>query len=182
MLPIVHGLGIDSHLVVKKYQSMEAMLLYLGKWCLGEGDVGWIGTSIYKQGGSWWQQDRAGQVEETGGLPWGGWDMRWGTGVCRLGSVTHAHSGPPLASRVGDTKHGMMKFREDRSLLGLGLPSGGFHDRYFILNSSCLRLYKEVRVSPVMDIGISFVLRHSHASIVLGLQERGPCLRVSAAP
>ncbi|XP_047372375.1 arf-GAP with Rho-GAP domain, ANK repeat and PH domain-containing protein 1 isoform X3 [Sciurus carolinensis] len=49
------------------------------------------------------------------------------------------------ASRVGDTKHGMMKFREDRSLLGLGLPSGGFHDRYFILNSSCLRLYKEVR-------------------------------------
>ncbi|XP_055479624.1 arf-GAP with Rho-GAP domain, ANK repeat and PH domain-containing protein 1 isoform X2 [Psammomys obesus] len=78
VLPIVHGLGIDSHLVVKKCQSMEAMLLY-------------------------------------------------------------------LASRVGDTKHGMMKFREDRSLLGLGLPSGGFHDRYFILNSSCLRLYKEVR-------------------------------------
>lgn len=31
VLPIVHGLGIDSHLVVKKYQSMEAMLLYLGK-------------------------------------------------------------------------------------------------------------------------------------------------------
>ncbi|XP_005380029.1 PREDICTED: arf-GAP with Rho-GAP domain, ANK repeat and PH domain-containing protein 1 isoform X2 [Chinchilla lanigera] len=78
VLPILHGLGIDSHLVVKKHQSMEAMLLY-------------------------------------------------------------------LASRVGDTKHGMMKFREDRSLLGLGLPSGGFHDRYFILNSSCLRLYKEVR-------------------------------------
>lgn len=47
---------------------------------------------------------------------------------------------------MGDTKHGMMKFREDRSLLGLGLPSGGFHDRYFILNSSCLRLYKEIRV------------------------------------
>ncbi|XP_062052653.1 arf-GAP with Rho-GAP domain, ANK repeat and PH domain-containing protein 1 isoform X3 [Lepus europaeus] len=78
VLPILHGLGMDSHLVVKKHQSMEAMLLY-------------------------------------------------------------------LASRVGDTKHGMMKFREDRSLLGLGLPSGGFHDRYFILNSSCLRLYKEVR-------------------------------------
>ncbi|XP_060223671.1 arf-GAP with Rho-GAP domain, ANK repeat and PH domain-containing protein 1 isoform X6 [Meriones unguiculatus] len=78
VLPIVHGLGMDSHLVVKKCQAMEAMLLY-------------------------------------------------------------------LASRVGDTKHGMMKFREDRSLLGLGLPSGGFHDRYFILNSSCLRLYKEVR-------------------------------------
>ncbi|XP_036180974.1 arf-GAP with Rho-GAP domain, ANK repeat and PH domain-containing protein 1 isoform X2 [Myotis myotis] len=78
VLPILHGLGIDSYLVVKKYQSMEAMLLY-------------------------------------------------------------------LASHVGDTKHGMMKFREDRSLLGLGLPSGGFHDRYFILNSSCLRLYKEIR-------------------------------------
>ncbi|XP_048644080.1 arf-GAP with Rho-GAP domain, ANK repeat and PH domain-containing protein 1 isoform X4 [Marmota marmota marmota] len=78
VLPILHSLGTDSHLVVKKHQAMEAMLLY-------------------------------------------------------------------LASRVGDTKHGMMKFREDRSLLGLGLPSGGFHDRYFILNSSCLRLYKEVR-------------------------------------
>uniref|UniRef100_A0A673UZ26 ArfGAP with RhoGAP domain, ankyrin repeat and PH domain 1 n=1 Tax=Suricata suricatta TaxID=37032 RepID=A0A673UZ26_SURSU len=78
VLPILHGLGMDSYLVVKKHQSMEAMLLY-------------------------------------------------------------------LASHVGDTKHGMMKFREDRSLLGLGLPSGGFHDRYFILNSSCLRLYKEIR-------------------------------------
>ncbi|XP_011808449.1 PREDICTED: arf-GAP with Rho-GAP domain, ANK repeat and PH domain-containing protein 1 isoform X4 [Colobus angolensis palliatus] len=78
VLPILHGLGTDSHLVVKKHQAMEAMLLY-------------------------------------------------------------------LASRISDTKHGMMKFREDRSLLGLGLPSGGFHDRYFILNSSCLRLYKEVR-------------------------------------
>ncbi|XP_053780224.1 arf-GAP with Rho-GAP domain, ANK repeat and PH domain-containing protein 1 isoform X4 [Desmodus rotundus] len=78
VLPILHGLGTDSYLVVKKHPSMEAMLLY-------------------------------------------------------------------LASHVGDTKHGMMKFREDRSLLGLGLPSGGFHDRYFILNSSCLRLYKEIR-------------------------------------
>ncbi|XP_069409078.1 arf-GAP with Rho-GAP domain, ANK repeat and PH domain-containing protein 1 isoform X2 [Ovis canadensis] len=78
VLPILHGLGTDSYLVVKKHQSMEAMLLY-------------------------------------------------------------------LASHVGETKHGMMKFREDRSLLGLGLPTGGFHDRYFILNSSCLRLYKEVR-------------------------------------
>ncbi|KAF6102080.1 ArfGAP with RhoGAP domain, ankyrin repeat and PH domain 1 [Phyllostomus discolor] len=78
VLPILHGLGTDSYLVVKKHPSMEAMLLY-------------------------------------------------------------------LASHVGDTKHGMMKFREDRSLLGLGLPSGGFHDRYFILNSSYLRLYKEIR-------------------------------------
>lgn len=62
------------------------------------------------------------------------------------GGAACAHPSPPPASHVGETKHGMMKFREDRSLLGLGLPSGGFHDRYFILNSSCLRLYKEVRV------------------------------------
>lgn len=86
--------------------------------------------------------------------------MTWGPEVGRWGSIAHAHSSPPLASRVGDTKHGMMKFREDRSLLGLGLPSGGFHDRYFILNSSCLRLYKEVRVSPGMDTCVPCVLRH----------------------
>lgn len=78
VLPILHSLGTDSHLVVKKYLSMEAMLMY-------------------------------------------------------------------LASKVGDTKHGMMKFREDRSLLGLGLPTGSFHDRYFMLNGSCLRLFKEIR-------------------------------------
>uniref|UniRef100_A0A8C3LPT1 ArfGAP with RhoGAP domain, ankyrin repeat and PH domain 1 n=1 Tax=Chrysolophus pictus TaxID=9089 RepID=A0A8C3LPT1_CHRPC len=77
VLPIVHSLGTDSYLVVKKQLSMENMLLY-------------------------------------------------------------------LASRVGDCKHGMMKFREERNVLGLGL-STGFHDRYFILNHSCLRLYKEVR-------------------------------------
>ncbi|EMP27295.1 Arf-GAP with Rho-GAP domain, ANK repeat and PH domain-containing protein 1, partial [Chelonia mydas] len=77
VLPILHDLGTDSFLVVKKQLSMENMLIY-------------------------------------------------------------------LASRVGDSKHGMMKFREERNLLGLGL-STGFHDRYFILNHSCLRLYKEVR-------------------------------------
>uniref|UniRef100_A0A8C8AWM8 ArfGAP with RhoGAP domain, ankyrin repeat and PH domain 1 n=1 Tax=Otus sunia TaxID=257818 RepID=A0A8C8AWM8_9STRI len=80
VLPILHGLGTESYLVVKKQMSMENMLVY-------------------------------------------------------------------LASRVGDCKHGMMKFREERNLLGLGL-STGFHDRYFILNHTCLRLYKEVRVSP----------------------------------
>uniref|UniRef100_A0A8C8AR51 ArfGAP with RhoGAP domain, ankyrin repeat and PH domain 1 n=1 Tax=Otus sunia TaxID=257818 RepID=A0A8C8AR51_9STRI len=79
VLPILHGLGTESYLVVKKQMSMENMLVY-------------------------------------------------------------------LASRVGDCKHGMMKFREERNLLGLGL-STGFHDRYFILNHTCLRLYKEVRVS-----------------------------------
>ncbi|XP_068786953.1 arf-GAP with Rho-GAP domain, ANK repeat and PH domain-containing protein 1 isoform X3 [Struthio camelus] len=77
VLPILHSLGTESYLVVKKQMSMENMLLY-------------------------------------------------------------------LASRVGDCKHGMMKFREERNLLGLGV-STGFHDRYFILNHSCLRLYKEVR-------------------------------------
>ncbi|XP_067395186.1 arf-GAP with Rho-GAP domain, ANK repeat and PH domain-containing protein 1 isoform X2 [Emydura macquarii macquarii] len=87
VLPILHCLGTDSYLVVKKQLSMENMLIY-------------------------------------------------------------------LASRVGDSKHGMMKFREERNLLGLGL-STGFHDRYFILNRSCLRLYKEVRSSkqriPVLE-------------------------------
>lgn len=97
--------------------------------------------------------------------------MKWSVRIGRWGGIARAHSSPPLASRVGDTKHGMMKFREDRSLLGLGLPSGGFHDRYFILNSSCLRLYKEVRVSRVMDTCIPYVLRHSHTHMALVLQE-----------
>ncbi|XP_015672341.1 arf-GAP with Rho-GAP domain, ANK repeat and PH domain-containing protein 1-like [Protobothrops mucrosquamatus] len=46
--------------------------------------------------------------------------------------------------KVGDSKHGLMKFREEKNVLGLGL-STGFHDRYFILNNHSLRLYKEVR-------------------------------------
>ncbi|XP_039525979.1 arf-GAP with Rho-GAP domain, ANK repeat and PH domain-containing protein 1 isoform X2 [Pimephales promelas] len=78
VLPIFHSLGTDSHLLVKKHFSMEAMLVY-------------------------------------------------------------------LASKVEVSKHGMMKFREERSLLGLGLSSGSFNDRYFILTSASLRLYKEVR-------------------------------------
>ncbi|KAG7480217.1 arf-GAP with Rho-GAP domain, ANK repeat and PH domain-containing protein 1 isoform X1 [Solea senegalensis] len=49
-----------------------------------------------------------------------------------------------LSSKVDASKHGMMKFREERSILGLGLTSA-FNDRYFILNSSLLRMYKEVR-------------------------------------
>ncbi|XP_058887003.1 arf-GAP with Rho-GAP domain, ANK repeat and PH domain-containing protein 1-like isoform X1 [Acipenser ruthenus] len=76
VLPILHSLGTESYLVVKKHFSMEAMLIY-------------------------------------------------------------------LASKVDDSKHGMIKFREDRHLLGLGLSA--FHDRYFILNRTSLRLYKEVR-------------------------------------
>ncbi|XP_029457909.1 arf-GAP with Rho-GAP domain, ANK repeat and PH domain-containing protein 1 isoform X3 [Rhinatrema bivittatum] len=50
-----------------------------------------------------------------------------------------------LASKVEDTKHGMMKFHEEKNLRGLVRSAGNFHDRYFILNSSSLRLYKEVR-------------------------------------
>ncbi|XP_073338522.1 arf-GAP with Rho-GAP domain, ANK repeat and PH domain-containing protein 1 isoform X2 [Pagrus major] len=50
-----------------------------------------------------------------------------------------------LAGKGDASKHGMMKFREERSILGLGLSSGSFHDRYFILNSNSLRMYKEVR-------------------------------------
>uniref|UniRef100_A0A672H9R4 ArfGAP with RhoGAP domain, ankyrin repeat and PH domain 1 n=1 Tax=Salarias fasciatus TaxID=181472 RepID=A0A672H9R4_SALFA len=53
-----------------------------------------------------------------------------------------------LGSKVDASKHGMMKFREERSILGLGLSSGNFHDRYFILNFTSLRMYKEVRVRP----------------------------------
>lgn len=49
----------------------------------------------------------------------------------------------------------MMKFREERNLLGLGL-STGFHDRYFILNHSWLRLYKEVRVSHAFPFSFPF--------------------------
>uniref|UniRef100_A0A8V5HA22 Uncharacterized protein n=1 Tax=Melopsittacus undulatus TaxID=13146 RepID=A0A8V5HA22_MELUD len=77
VLPILHCLGTESYLVVKKQMAMENMLIY-------------------------------------------------------------------LASRGGDCKHGLMKFREDRNLLGLGL-STGFHDRYFILSHHCLRLYRDVR-------------------------------------
>ncbi|XP_043928964.1 arf-GAP with Rho-GAP domain, ANK repeat and PH domain-containing protein 1 isoform X2 [Protopterus annectens] len=77
VLPVLHSLGTDSYMVVKKHISMEAMLIY-------------------------------------------------------------------IASKVNVTKHGMMKFREERILLGLS-TSAGFHDRYFILTSNTLRLYKEVR-------------------------------------
>lgn len=76
VLPIVHSLGTDSYLLLKKYFSMEAMLVY-------------------------------------------------------------------LASKVEVSKHGMMKFKEERNLLGLS--TGSFHDRYFILTNTSLRLYKDVR-------------------------------------
>uniref|UniRef100_A0A8C2ZN69 ArfGAP with RhoGAP domain, ankyrin repeat and PH domain 1 n=1 Tax=Cyclopterus lumpus TaxID=8103 RepID=A0A8C2ZN69_CYCLU len=78
VLPILHSIGTDSHLLIKKHLAMEAMMVY-------------------------------------------------------------------LASKVDASKHGMMKFGEERSILGLGRSSGIFHDRYFILNSDSLRMYKEVR-------------------------------------
>lgn len=46
VLPILHGLGTDSYLVVKKHQSMEAMLLYLGRWRT------WVGGDL----GGWCAQ------------------------------------------------------------------------------------------------------------------------------
>ncbi|XP_068601185.1 arf-GAP with Rho-GAP domain, ANK repeat and PH domain-containing protein 1 [Brachionichthys hirsutus] len=73
-----------------------------------------------------------------------------------------------LASWKGDaTKHGMMKFRSDRSILGLGLYSGGFQDRYFILNSNSLRMYKEVRSNrPERDWPVKSL------SVYLGIKKR----------
>ncbi|CAI5694321.1 unnamed protein product [Oreochromis niloticus] len=76
VLPIVHSVGTESHLLIKKHPAMEAITLY-------------------------------------------------------------------LSSKPDASKHGMIKFREERSILGLGLTS--FHDRYFILNYNSLRMYKDVR-------------------------------------
>ncbi|XP_063061082.1 arf-GAP with Rho-GAP domain, ANK repeat and PH domain-containing protein 1-like isoform X2 [Engraulis encrasicolus] len=45
-----------------------------------------------------------------------------------------------IASKVDVSRHGMMRFREERSLL----PTS-FNERYFILTNTSLRLYKEVR-------------------------------------
>ncbi|XP_030007952.1 arf-GAP with Rho-GAP domain, ANK repeat and PH domain-containing protein 1 isoform X2 [Sphaeramia orbicularis] len=78
VLPILHSFGTESHLLIKKYHSMEAMICYLG-------------------------------------------------------------------NKVDVSKHGLMKFREERSILGLGRTTGSFNDRYFILTSNSLRMYKEVR-------------------------------------
>ncbi|XP_067841639.1 arf-GAP with Rho-GAP domain, ANK repeat and PH domain-containing protein 1 [Heptranchias perlo] len=68
VLPILHSLGADSYLVVKKNIAMETMLMY-------------------------------------------------------------------LASKVADQKHGMVKFREEKKL---GLGTGSFSDRYFMLTGSTL--------------------------------------------
>ncbi|KAG7278942.1 hypothetical protein CRUP_036593 [Coryphaenoides rupestris] len=63
----------------------------------------------------------------------------------------NSHQGEGLLELLGDqregrdgkadvSKHGQMKFREER-MLGLG----GFNERYFILTGNTLRMYKEIR-------------------------------------
>ncbi|KAM4796199.1 LOW QUALITY PROTEIN: arf-GAP with Rho-GAP domain, ANK repeat and PH domain-containing protein 1 [Rhinophrynus dorsalis] len=47
-----------------------------------------------------------------------------------------------IKNRVGDTKNGTMKYREEKTLLGF---VANFHDRYFMLNNTTLRMYREVR-------------------------------------
>ncbi|KAM5181387.1 arf-GAP with Rho-GAP domain, ANK repeat and PH domain-containing protein 1 isoform 2-T2 [Mantella aurantiaca] len=44
-----------------------------------------------------------------------------------------------IKNRVGDAKNGTMRFREDKGLLTK------FNERYFMLNSSSLRIYREIR-------------------------------------
>uniref|UniRef100_A0A1A7XFN8 ArfGAP with RhoGAP domain, ankyrin repeat and PH domain 1 n=1 Tax=Iconisemion striatum TaxID=60296 RepID=A0A1A7XFN8_9TELE len=70
-----------------------------------------------------------------------------------------------LATKMDSSKHGIMKFREERSILGLGLPTGNFHDRYFVLNFTSLRMYKDVRSNrcerewPVSNLTIYFGIK-----------------------
>ena len=57
VLPIVHSLGTDSYLVVKKQLSMENMLVYLGREHRGGvawGEVGWGGVGWMGWGGVGW--------------------------------------------------------------------------------------------------------------------------------
>ncbi|XP_053312586.1 arf-GAP with Rho-GAP domain, ANK repeat and PH domain-containing protein 1 [Spea bombifrons] len=54
-----------------------------------------------------------------------------------------------INSRVGDSKHGTMKFREDKSFLGGRFTSPtSYSSCYFMLNNTTLRMYKDVRVRP----------------------------------
>ncbi|KAM4742821.1 arf-GAP with Rho-GAP domain, ANK repeat and PH domain-containing protein 1 isoform 2-T2 [Anableps anableps] len=100
VLPILHSVGNESHLLIKKQPAMDAMILY-------------------------------------------------------------------LATKADVSKHGMMKFREERSILGLGLPSGNFHDRFFILNVTSLRMYKDVRSNrPERDWAVK------NLKIYLGIKKK----------
>ncbi|XP_013863478.1 arf-GAP with Rho-GAP domain, ANK repeat and PH domain-containing protein 1 [Austrofundulus limnaeus] len=98
VLPILHSIGADSRLLIKKHPDIEAMKVF-------------------------------------------------------------------LANKVDVSKHGIMKFREERSILGLGLPSGNFHERYFILNVTSLRMYRDVRSNrperdwPVKNLKIYLGIR-----------------------
>ncbi|KAM4702268.1 arf-GAP with Rho-GAP domain, ANK repeat and PH domain-containing protein 1 isoform 2-T4 [Discoglossus pictus] len=47
-----------------------------------------------------------------------------------------------INNRASDSKHGTMKFKEEKSLL---VFRSNFNDQYFMLNSTMLRMYKEVR-------------------------------------
>jgi hypothetical protein len=86
VLPILHGLGMDSYLVVKKHQSMEAMLLYLGRWCYSRYREG--GTSIQSQDSTKKQQLRCripgGQAFMETGAGWGSFLHlgTWPPGIC----------------------------------------------------------------------------------------------------
>uniref|UniRef100_A0A7N6F938 ArfGAP with RhoGAP domain, ankyrin repeat and PH domain 1 n=1 Tax=Anabas testudineus TaxID=64144 RepID=A0A7N6F938_ANATE len=80
-----------------------------------------------------------------------------------------------LANKGDASKHGMIKFREEKSILGLGLTSGNFHDRYFILNSNSLRMYKDVRSNrperdwPVKNLKTIDHIVESHVALCLHL-------------
>lgn len=87
---------------------------------------------------------------------WRRWLSTWVNKQFQKVFLNHCIAPPPHCSLVklsfcppdhkaDASKHGMMKFREERSILGMGVLSN-FHDKYFILNSSSLRMYKEVRV------------------------------------
>nr|XP_020473812.1 arf-GAP with Rho-GAP domain, ANK repeat and PH domain-containing protein 1 isoform X1 [Monopterus albus]XP_020473813.1 arf-GAP with Rho-GAP domain, ANK repeat and PH domain-containing protein 1 isoform X1 [Monopterus albus]XP_020473814.1 arf-GAP with Rho-GAP domain, ANK repeat and PH domain-containing protein 1 isoform X1 [Monopterus albus] len=97
VLPILHSVGADSHLLIKKHLAMDTMISY-------------------------------------------------------------------LASKVDLSKHGIIKFREQRNILGLG----SFHDRYFILNFNSLRMYKDVRSNcserewPVKNLTIYLGIKKKH--------------------
>lgn len=102
VLPILHGLGTDSYLVVKKHQSMEAMLLYLGRWwCLLGGWwcpqrwACWGLPFIWSPDGSWWcraeplrQRVAHGLIGGWGRLEWlpSSWDPPLGVRVHGWGS------------------------------------------------------------------------------------------------
>lgn len=131
VLPILHSIGADSHLLIKKHPDIEAMKVFLGKTrkaqiCLAQS---WHCPSHFTS----------------------------------LLNASFCLS----ANKVDVSKHGIMKFREERSILGLGLPSGNFHERYFILNVTSLRMYKDVRVRAVHSGQVCIVFtRHFFFTIL----------------